>query len=210
MKAVIPNQRRNITDIVPAAAPPNYLSEAQLNALTTAYQWWYDDAKTPASRCIRGRYWLAYLIMRFTGARLGEVLSLDDTLDIDYRNHEIRMPTLKRRKQTSRQVFLPAQVIAETATYLADHPNMRGKIFRLDQSNVRKVFLERCKDAGLPRNMAHPHILRHTRAIEMLRAGVPITVVQDQLGHAQLTTTAVYLKISGQEAKGILRDKGLL
>ena len=43
-----------------------------------------------------------------------------------------------------------------------------------------------------------------------LRAGVPVTIVQDILGHSALTTTAVYLRMSGQEAKGILREKGLI
>ena len=52
------------------------------------------------------------------------------------------------------------------------------------------------KHNGIPKELAHPHILRHTRAIELLRAGVPVTVVQDLLGHSALTTTAVYLRIS--------------
>jgi molybdate transport system regulatory protein len=34
--------------------------------------------------------------------------------------------------------------------------------------------------------------------------------VQDILGHSALTTTAIYLRMSGQEAKGILRKKGLI
>jgi len=62
----------------------------------------------------------------------------------------------------------------------------------------------------IPRNLAHPHILRHTRTIELLKAGVPVTMVQDILGHSALTTTAIYLRISGYEAKEILRQKGLI
>ncbi|CAD7775508.1 Tyrosine recombinase XerD [Candidatus Methanoperedenaceae archaeon GB37] len=64
------------------------------------------------------------------------------------------------------------------------------------------MFYERAKEADIPKDLAHPHILRHTRAIELLRAGVPVTIVQDLLGHSALTTTAVYLRISGQEARG--------
>jgi len=52
--------------------------------------------------------------------------------------------------------------------------------------------------------------LRYTKAIELLRAGVPVILVQDQLIHAYLTTTAVYLRISGQEAREILREIGLV
>jgi site-specific recombinase XerD len=35
-------------------------------------------------------------------------------------------------------------------------------------------------------------------------------MTQDLLGHSALTTTAIYLRISGQEAKGILKNKGFL
>ncbi len=194
---------------VPTGKLPAYLTEAQVNALTRAFQDWY-DASTQGRRKQRGRYWLTYLVLRFTGARLGEVLLLNDTTDVNFREAEIRMPTLKRKQLAYRQVFVPQNVTAEIATYLAEFPEMRGKVFRIYQSNFRRTFYERAKEAGIPRKLAHPHVLRHTRAIELLRAGVPVTLVQDQLGHAYLTTTAVYLRISGQEAREILRERGLV
>jgi len=194
---------------VPTGKLPAYLTEAQVNALTRAFQDWY-DASTRGRRKQRGRYWLTYLVLRFTGARLGEVLLLNDTTDINFREAEIRMPTLKRKQLAYRQVFVPQNVTAEIATYLAEYPEMRGKVFRIYQSNFRRTFYERAKEAGIPRKLAHPHVLRHTRAIELLRAGVPVTLVQDQFGHAYLTTTAVYLRISGQEAREILRERGLV
>jgi len=191
-----------------------YLTEPQLNALVEAFQRWYDGAKKAPSRKRRGRYWLTFLTLRFTGARLGEVLQVDDTLSINFREGTIRLPTLKRhnpkKRGHTRLVPVPHQLMAEIGTYLAEFPDMRGKVFRLDPGNFRRVFYQRASEAGIPRVLAHPHVLRHTRAIEMLRAGVPVTVVQDILGHAALTTTAVYLRISGQEARTILKDRGLI
>ena len=113
-------------------------------------------------------------------------------------------------EETAPELFLFASVTSEIATYLAEFPEQRGRVFKLDQGNFRRVFYERAKEADIPKDLAHPHILRHTRAIELLRTGVPVTIVQDLLGHSALTTTAVYLRISGQEAKGILREKGLI
>jgi len=196
------------------SAPIEYLTEHQVNSLTQAFQRWYDETKTRGRRRFRGRYWLTYLVLRFTGARLGEVLRIDDTTDIDFRNSDIKLVTLKRRskskKNHTRLVPVPSSVIAEIATYLAEFPEQRGKVFKLDQGNFRRIFYERAKEAGIPKELGHPHILRHTRAVELLRAGVPITIVQDILGHSALTTTAVYLRISGQEAREILREKGLI
>jgi len=67
-----------------------------------------------------------------------------------------------------------------------------------------------CQRAKIPQQLSHPHILRHTRAIELLRSGVPVTIVQDLLGHSSLNATAIYLRMSSQEAKMILKDRGLI
>jgi integrase/recombinase XerD len=39
-----------------------------------------------------------------------------------------------------------------------------------------------------------PHQLRHAHAVEMSREGVPLLVIQRQLGHANLAITSVYLR----------------
>ncbi|MGM0540247.1 MAG: hypothetical protein ACQERT_13725 [Thermodesulfobacteriota bacterium] len=45
--------------------------------------------------------------------------------------------------------------------------------------------------------------------MELLSAGVPGTAVQDLLGHSSLLTTAQYLRLSGQDIRNVLRDRGL-
>ena len=47
--------------------------------------------------------------------------------------------------------------------------------------------------AGVRRRFA-PHQLRHAHAVEMSREGVPLVVIQRQLGHADLGITSVYLR----------------
>jgi site-specific recombinase XerD len=47
--------------------------------------------------------------------------------------------------------------------------------------------------AGVRRRFA-PHQLRHAHAVEMAREGVPLPVIQRQLGHAHLGVTSVYLQ----------------
>jgi integrase/recombinase XerD len=39
-----------------------------------------------------------------------------------------------------------------------------------------------------------PHQLRHAHAVELAREGVPLNVIQRQLGHADLGVTSVYLQ----------------
>ena len=47
--------------------------------------------------------------------------------------------------------------------------------------------------AGVRRRFA-PHQLRHGHAVELAREGVPLPVIQRQLGHSYVSTTSVYLQ----------------
>lgn len=191
-----------------------YLLPQEIERLTQCVQSWYETAANAYQRKVRGRYWLAFLALRFTGSRLQETLNVNDSRDIDYRNAEVRMATLKQKakggKCPTRNVPIPQSLATEIATYLVEFPDMRGKVFALDQGNFRRFFRQRCNEAGIPTDSGHPHVLRHSRAIELLRGGVPVSVVQDLLGHSSLTTTAQYLRISGTEAKQILKQQGFI
>ena len=195
--------------LVQSSSLPNYLTEEQLNSLTASYQRWFDEAPDKY-RKQRARHWVTYLVLRFSGARLGEVTQIDDTQDIDWRNAEIKIISLKRRRRAFRTVFLPQNVLTEASRVLVEYPQLRGKLFKVHPRVFRRLFTQRALEAGIPRELAHPHILRHSRAIEMVRAGVPLTLIQQILGHTSLLSTSIYLQIHQSEAKQILREKGLL
>lgn len=162
---------------------------------------------------------------------MGEVLKLNADTDIDYRNGELRLVTLKqhgnggkqgkykKNRAPSRIVPVPSNVLAEISNfrlqisqYISKGEISKNEVnpFGLNPATFRKTFYWLAKEAGIPQDTGHPHILRHSRSIELLRAGVPVTVVQDLLGHSSLNTTALYLRISGHEAKQILKDRGMI
>jgi site-specific recombinase XerD len=58
---------------------------------------------------------------------------------------------------------------------------------------VRQRLRGLAEHAGVRRRFA-PHQLRHAHAVEMAREGVPLNVIQRQLGHANLGVTSVYLQ----------------
>jgi len=57
------------------------------------------------------------------------------------------------------------------------------------RSELRRV----ARDAGVRRRFA-PHQLRHAHAVELAREGVPLIVIQRQLGHTNLGITSIYLQ----------------
>ena len=58
---------------------------------------------------------------------------------------------------------------------------------------MRVEFHRLATSAGVRRRFA-PHQLRHAHALELAREGVPLTIIQRQLGHANLGTTSIYLQ----------------
>jgi len=54
-------------------------------------------------------------------------------------------------------------------------------------------FRRLAAQAGVRRRF-EPHQLRHAHAVELAREGVPLNVIQRQLGHAYLGTTSIYLQ----------------
>jgi site-specific recombinase XerD len=58
---------------------------------------------------------------------------------------------------------------------------------------VRTLLRRLAAEAGVRRRFA-PHQLRHAHAVEMAREGVPLKVIQRQLGHANLRVTSIYLQ----------------
>jgi site-specific recombinase XerD len=62
------------------------------------------------------------------------------------------------------------------------------------QTSYVRAFLPRlARKAGIEKRV-HPHGLRHTCAAELAIEGVPVPLIQQQLGHASLHTTTVYLR----------------
>ena len=62
----------------------------------------------------------------------------------------------------------------------------------LKPSYVRTLLPRLARKAGIEKRV-HPHGLRHTHAYELMMEGVPVPIIQRQLGHASLATTDRYV-----------------
>jgi integrase/recombinase XerD len=62
-----------------------------------------------------------------------------------------------------------------------------------EASSARKQLARIAAEAGVRRRFA-PHQLRHAHAVKMAHEGVPLVVIQRQLGHANLGITSIYLQ----------------
>jgi integrase/recombinase XerD len=177
------------------AALPKALTVEEVLALLEA-----PDPATPEGR--RDRALLEFLYA--TGARVSEAVGLDQ-LDLDLTEGTARL-TGKGDKQRLVPVGGPA--CRALAAYLPDRLAARrpgkdsGAVFlnrrggRLSRQAVWEIVRRHAGRGGLDPGEVSPHVLRHSAATHMVEGGADLRTVQELLGHASISTTQIYTRVS--------------
>ena len=73
---------------------------------------------------------------------------------------------------------------------------------RLTERRVQRILGEYARLAGIDKRV-HPHMLRHTFATHLLDGGADLRVVQELLGHANLSSTQIYTHVTKSQARKV-------
>src|SRR5438067_1585397 len=71
-------------------------------------------------------------------------------------------------------------------------------------TRIWQVVKKRAKQSGLEANI-YPHLLRHSFATHLLSNGADLRIIQEMLGHADISTTQVYTHVDQQRLKAVHR-----
>jgi len=145
-----------------------------------------------------------------SGLRLSEMCSARlEFLDLE--DHFLRI-TGKGNK--TRIVPVGEKALAALKRYLAsERPNLVTRktssyVFLsirggpLSPDRVRQIVKERAKQAGIDQNI-YPHLLRHSFATHLLENGADLRVIQELLGHADISTTQIYTHVDQKRLKAV-------
>ena len=189
----------------------NYLTTADMKLILSQ-----PDVTTPAGR----RDLVLLSVIYDTGARVQEVADLtvrDIRLEYPARVH------LTGKGQKSREVPLLSNTVSLLKNYLAeqklttkdkfDYPlffnRQRNKLTR---AGIAYILDKHVKQAALespliPQTVT-PHVLRHTKAMCLLQAGVSLIYIKDILGHVDIGTTQIYASANTEMKKAALEQLG--
>lgn len=161
--------------------------------------------ESPDLTTLKGRRDSALLEFLYgTGARVSEAVALDVTgVDLEDR---VAIVTGKGAKQ--RMVPLGGHAVNAIAGWLPDRSmvvsrrqsgdplftSVRGR--RLSRQAVFNVVRDAAVATGIRTEKVSPHVLRHSAATHMVERGADLRTVQELLGHATISTTQIYTRVS--------------
>lgn len=142
------------------------------------------------------------LILAWTGCRISEALALTHA-DLDRAGGIVSLHCLKKRRTgIVRDVPVPEGVMA-ILDFVHDLQPSERRLWPFGRSTAWQRIKAVMREAGVAASAASPKGLRHGFGVHALRSGVPLTLLQRWLGHASLSTTAIYADVLGAEEREI-------
>lgn len=188
--------------ILSAQKETHLLDTVQLSKMEQSFRSWVSESLRPDVRLSRRRILLIFLLIRYTGAKLNEVLSLNPYQNIDFKHQLVHLgkSTIKDSGRP-RAVQMPAALSEELRAVLDDRSFKKylSNLFKVDPGHVRRKFYARALDCGFPPATGAPDVIRKSRAVELMQGGVPLPVVQRMLGHSTPNVTASYVAFSDND-----------
>lgn len=166
-----------------ALSEPEYLSPEEVKTLLEA-------CNSPIMKCLT-------TLLYDTGARIGEILGLKLT-DIDLKG----FLTVTRKGGKRERVPVTEFGLKQLTSFLQyraawHNENLFGDWQYID---VWKEYRRICIEAGIKK--FHPHMLRHSRAIDMRNQGVDWDIIAYQLGHVNPTLTMkIYTRLTPEDLR---------
>ena len=148
--------------------------------------------------------------LAMTGCRVSEALGIR-ACDVDLAENEVRIATLKRRRTHWGAIPVPEEDLVQALELVYRVRRAQGsarganrRLWPITRQTANRQVGALMRTAGIEGPQACPRGLRHSYGVAAVTAGVPLPTVAAVLGHASLTTTAIYTTAIGAEARELV------
>jgi len=137
-----------------------------------------------------------------SGLRLSEIINLR-WKDIDFERNLIHLKNAKGKKD---RIVMLSDRVKQNLQHL--ELKKEGHVFKTNRSKkytgrtIQMLVKNAAKKAGIKKKVS-PHSLRHAFATHLLEKGIDIRYIKDLLGHANISTTLIYTKVSNRDISKI-------
>ncbi len=195
---------------------PKVLTVEEVDRLITTAREGLDAAERPLrERLAAARMSCVIELIYASGLRVSEVLSLPKStarlkerlMTVRGKGGRERLAPLSEPARAAMAAY--RALLAEAAPGAAASPWLFPAVSASGHM-TRQAFARDLKlvasAAGIAANRVSPHVLRHAFASHLLQNGADLRVVQDLLGHADISTTQIYTHVLDARAKAMVRD----
>ncbi|WP_068310562.1 site-specific tyrosine recombinase XerD [Polycladidibacter hongkongensis] len=197
------------------AALPNVLSEDEVDALLKIAE---DESKnqqeSDAKQLRSLRLYTLLEVLYATGLRVSELVSLPASaalrdsrlLTVRGKGNKERAVPLSERAQGAMQRYVQLRATIgnyKDSVWLFPSHGESGHLTRQAFARDLKDLAERAK---LDRKKVSPHVLRHAFASHLLHHGADLRVLQQVLGHADISTTQIYTHVLDERLQQIVEQ----
>jgi integrase/recombinase XerD len=195
---------------------PKVLSMAEIDKLLAVAREGLAAKERPATERLKtARLSCLIELLYASGLRVSELLGLPKSAA------RARDPLIVIRGKGGKERLVPISEPARAAIHLyramleerAPAAAASAWLFPADSESghlTRQAFARELKAvaaaAGIAAARISPHVLRHAFASHLLQNGADLRVVQDLLGHADISTTQIYTHVLDERAKAMVRD----
>lgn len=164
-----------------------------------------EEVKMMLSSCTNKKHRLLLEFLYSSGMRVSECVKIKIN-DLDLKEKMGRVISGKGKKD--RHIILSTTFISNLQEYLAARKNGSPYVFtgikgsHLSVRMAQRIVNDAAQKAGVKKRV-FAHALRSTFATHLLEAGTDIRIIQELLGHADLSTTQRYTKVSTEQLKKV-------
>jgi integrase/recombinase XerD len=183
---------------------PETLNELQVDQLLNSV-----DTKAPLGMRDRAMLELLYAsglrISELANARLENFYPEEGTIRVIGKGNKTRIVPVGRKACEALAVYLSTERPKLVKRRTGNEIFLSERGTKLTTTRIWQIVKEKARHSGLEKNI-YPHLLRHSFATHLLSNGADLRIIQEMLGHADISTTQIYTHVDHQRLKAVHRQ----